>query len=224
MASNIFDPTEFFTKSAHYASQGRGLFTISRLPHVFDMLPVDRQLIVGKNLLATGVLAKSVTIPAQQLATYEAHAYHGPTFKIAYGQVFDDSLTVEFLLMNDQREFAGALYHTFTKWQALIAGPEDSSGDYTVHSDSTKFGVRYYEEYCVDADVKIFSPTSDPDGSSPEIHVKYTEVYPITIGSLATSWESADAPLTLSVTFAYHYAQPQKKSGSPNLTSIPAQH
>ena len=51
----------------------------------------------------------------------------------------------------------------------------------------------------------------DPNGAetvpTPVIHNKYFEIYPQAIGGLNTSWESQDAPMTLSVTFEYFYTR-----------------
>jgi hypothetical protein len=205
MARNIFDPELFFRQSAHYASQARGLFTCNPLTNVAldDYIGADIIAQRGFRQLSEGIVTKATQISAQQLATYEATSFIGPTRKVPYGQIFTD-IGVEFLMMDATKGNAGSVYSALTKWQEFIAGPSSRSISSTVISDFTGFGVRYYDEYVTDARIQLFSPT---DSDKPELELLLTEAYPITIGSLQTSWDSPDAPLSLQVSFAYHYMQ-----------------
>ena len=73
------------------------------------------------------------------------------------------------------------------------------------------FAIEYYDNYVSEAELKLFSPMVNPTNvdkePTPIIHNKYFEIYPQAIGGLNTSWESQDAPMTLSVTFEYFYTR-----------------
>lgn len=202
---NIFNAQEFFENTAHIVSQGRGLFTIPILPPVLLSNILNPKIGKAYQLLRKGITAKEFSIPGQRLGTYSPYGFTGPTKKLPYAQIFDD-ITVDFLIMSDKEQTASAIYYLFVKWHELIAGPlKTNDVSKTVRSDSTEFGVRYYDEYTTTATAKIYTPTALNDTAAVEID--YTELYPIYVGNLNTSWASKDAPLTLKVTFAYHYSQ-----------------
>lgn len=196
---------EFFLQTAHFASQARGTFELHGIPDELRQFIEDGDPLglVGLDQLEKGVLTKGVQVGAQQLATIDAQSFIGPTYKIPYGQLFTD-ITIEFLLMNKDRETAGAIYYALTKWHEFIAGPAQTTIARSIRSDSTPFAVRYYDSYTAGATVSVFSPSSR---TKPEIRVDLTEVYPMSIGSLITSWDQPDAPLTCQVSMAYHYMQ-----------------
>lgn len=227
--ANIFNPQEFFDKTGHYASQGRGLFTLGALPSVLltgDGITrpptvtnfsagVDTASIIeiGWRLLSQGIMAKSVQTPGHNLATFEEFSFSGPTRKHAHTQIFGP-LTVEFFMMGKTPLEARAIYETFVLWHEGIAGARwgDNEVDKVPVSDSTLFALEYYDDYvCPTADFKIFSPMIDPAGvdkePTPIIHHRFYEIYPQAIGGLNTSWESQDAPMTFSVTFEYYYTR-----------------
>ena len=223
--ANIFNPQEFFDKTGHYASQGRGLFTLVTLPAVLGGTGLDGApsfiklrdeekvaIKIGWELLSTGIMAKSAQTPGHNLATFEEFSFSGPTRKHAHTQLFGP-LTVEFFMMGQTPEEARSIYQTFVLWHEAIAGAQWRPGeaDRTPVSDSTLFAVEYYDNYVSNAELKIFSPMIDPIGiekkPTPIIHNKYFEIYPQAIGGLNTSWESQDAPMTLSVTFEYFYTR-----------------
>lgn len=219
----IFDPTEFFEKSAYFASQGRGLFTIPALPPLVltgndsdreeqppglrfrTGAPGDSFIGMAEDLLRRGLVAKSVNAPGSALATFEEFSYIGPTRKQAHTQIFGP-LGIDFYLMGQTPEEAQALYYTFMKWHEFIAGAVYRSNevDRVPRSDSTFFAIQYYDNYTTTAEFKVFSPQSE---ETPIIHNKYFEIYPQNVGQLSTSWESQDAPMTLSVEFEFYYMQ-----------------
>jgi len=205
--SSIFNPQEFFTNTSHWVSTGRGLFRLNDTPKVLQD-STDSRIQRGIEVLKRGIVAKSFGIQGQSLATYEDFSYTGPTRKMAYGQIFQD-IQVNFILMDEKEEFAAAVYHTITKWQEKIAGPQNGETG-GVRSDSTSFGVRYYDDYVVDATTTIYTPTASKN--KPVIEARLTELYPITVGDLQVSWDNPDTPMTFSTTFAYHYIQIQGKS------------
>ena len=231
--ANIFNPEEFFLNTVHYASQGRGLFTLGALPNVlakgagnlpsneFRMGPdgvvrigmsAESIIAIGGRLLSQGIMAKSVQTPGHNLATFEEFSFSGPTRKHAHTQIFGP-LTVEFFMMGKTPEEARAIYETFVLWHEGIAGARwgDNEVDKVPVSDSTLFALEYYDNYVTTANFKIFSPMIDPAGvdkePTPIIHHRFYEIYPQAIGGLNTSWESQDAPMTFSVTFEYYYTR-----------------
>lgn len=229
-----FDITGFFAKTSEFASQGRGSFTLSpdlkpgavRSHHVLyrETNGIDRNLMdAGINLLSSGIMAKRFSIPALQLNTFEPTSFMGPTRKMPYGQQFSD-LEVEFYLMGQNRTEARSLYYMFSRWIEGIAGPRPQGTPGTSGtnpssfipmrdneapvSDSTVFDIEYYSNYHATATAEIYSPNVDPPNKPiPLIQVKFSELFPINIGALQASWDSPDAPLTLSVTFAFYYAR-----------------
>lgn len=212
MPNATFNPQEFFIKTAHYASQGRGLFKLTK---PVPVLTNQGSLVdMGWSLLSSGIVAKSVSMPGYNLATFEEFSYIGPTRKHAHTQIFG-SITVEFLLIGSSLEEAKAVYHTFLVWQEKIAGARwgANESDRGAVSDSTFFAIEYYDDYVSEADVQVFPPTISPKGAdtlpSPIIHNKYREIYPQALGGLTTSWDSQDSPLSLSVTFEFFHTNSQ---------------
>lgn len=201
-----FNPQEFFEKTAHYGSQGRGLFTILNLPSIVQPWKVNSQILAdrAKTLLSSGIVAKTISSPSSSLATFEEFSYNGPTRKHPHTQIFGP-ITVEFYLMGSNQLEAQSLYHTFLRWQEYIAGPKPlQSADKSVRSDSAYYAIEYYDQYVTDAEFAVYAPQ---DPSTPIIHNKYYELYPLNVGGIQTSWESQDAPLTLSVEFEFYYMQ-----------------
>lgn len=213
-----FNPNdEFFSKTKYFASQARGKFTVTLPPGTperpghFLLSPLPTGLLLsGKTLLEKGLLAKQASVPSVQLNTYEPTSFMGPTRKHAYGMQFSD-LSVEFYLMGKDKDEAYSLYYFMYKWLEGIAGPRQGTAadevvdDQMPRSDSTSYDVRYYENYIAEATLEFYSPN---DSASPTMKIKYSELFPIDISGLQYSWESSDTPLTMSVTFAYHYSRP----------------
>ena len=202
---------EFFQHTAHYASQARGIFRLTSPNGMTAFIKKDAKVELGFNLLKSGIITTSTTIPPQQLSTYSAGSFIGPTRKVPYGQIFSD-VEVQFLLIGKNPNESSAIYYALTKWQEFIAGPTKEGQASSVMSDYTGFAVRYYDDYVTDAKIQVFSPTeaSDKDTNTPEVEILLTEAFPITIGPLHVAWNNPDAPLSTSVTFAYHYMQVNK--------------
>jgi len=213
--TNIFDAQEFFTKTAYYASQGRSLFRLTERPKVLSTNQNDPLVDTGWKLLTTGLMAKSVTLAGYNMATFEEFSYIGPTRKHAHTQLFGP-ITVEFFLMGQSLLEAQAIHHTFLVWQEKIAGARFASDevDRGARSDSTFFALAYYDDYVCEAEVEIFAPTVNGTTNTLQavIHNKYREIWPQALGGLSPSWESPDAPLTLSVTFEFFHTNSLIKS------------
>ena len=202
-----FNPNnEFFSKTKYFASQARGDFSVA-LPTNHFLSSVTGALADGKNLLASGLLAKQVTLPSVQLNTYEPTSFIGPTRKHGYGLQFAD-LSVEFYLMGNTPQEARSLHYFMSRWLEGIAGPRNGtlSDEVGVNSmplsDSTSFDVRYYNNYIAEGHIKLYAPDS-----TPIMHIQYSELFPIEISGLQYSWESSDTPVTMSVNFAYYYSR-----------------
>jgi hypothetical protein len=218
LAPAKFGSQEFFEKTAFYGSQGRGLFTIPKLPPIVPQPPSSSTgttfksgtgesvyVELAKELLKSGLVAKTVSSPSSTLATFEEFSYIGPTRKHPHTQIFGP-ITVEFYLMGKDPEEAQSLYHTFLLWHEYIAGPRFDSTNTSPRSDSTYYAIEYYDQYVADAEFAVYSPQ---DPTKAIIHNKYYELYPRSVGGIQTSWESQDAPLTLSVEFEFYYMQSQ---------------
>ena len=191
MAISDFSPGTFFTHATEFASQGRGVFLIPKQPKIdTGGWPVA---------ISQGILAKGFHIPGRQLGTYPEFSYVGPTTKHAYGLIFPD-IDVEFLLMGQTADDARAIYNTFCNWVHNIAGPE-RPGDPDSATARDPFSAYYYNEYVTDAFGTIYSQSGEVI-----VNVKFLELYPVSIGQIATSWESPDAPISFTVTFTYFYA------------------
>ena len=218
---------QFFEKTAHFASLARTKFSINRFPSCLEKnklprLPNTTELIytddeiemfdIAKKLLSKGILAKSVTLPQQSLMLDNGFSYGGPTRKHPLGQQFSD-IDVEFLLMGSTEQEARSIYFLFSEWQKLIAGPRNIRSNEIPRSDSTAFAVEYYDNYVAEADITILSPSIKNNfnsnfwgGAVSVVKNKYSELYPSSIGSIFTSWDSSDTPASLSVTFCYYYS------------------
>lgn len=223
------NPSDFFTRTAHFASLGRGQFSLSGTPAIFTSgTPVGDKHLEGLNqqkismaleTLKTGWAAKSITIPAMGLMEHEAFTYGGPTKSIAYQQNFS-SLDVEFLLMGKTLTEAQSLYYFFSRWIEAIAGPGKRGGtvdeNYVAASDSVAFDVEYYDNYITNADIAVFSPSAHQAITpiapgvfqpKPVLELSLTEVYPKSVQQIQLSWDSADSPLSLFVSFGFYYAK-----------------
>ena len=176
------------------------------------------------NLLSKGLLAKTASVPASTLATYEEFSFSGPTRKHVHSQLFGP-LNIEFLLMGSSPTEAAVIHSTFMEWHEKIVSPSNATTvDKVPESDVTAFEVEYYDNYkCDRADLKVLS--SHGIGSSTGGHatsaesqvilsMSFHEIYPIAVGGLSLSWDNEDAPLVLPVTFEYYYMKTHKQTGN----------
>jgi hypothetical protein len=218
---------EFFKRTAQYASSARSRFSIDAPPIWFKNIIGNKQsnsniitskeielLDIGFTILKEGILAKSIALPASTLITDQGFSYGGPTRKHPLVQQFNN-IDVDFLLMGRSLDEAKALYFTFSFWHEIVAGPRNISRKESTRSDSTAFAVEFYDNYTTEATASISTPIVDnsvlgsqKELSSPEVvKIHYTELYPISIGSIFASWESQDMPISLPIQFCYYYAK-----------------
>jgi hypothetical protein len=221
-----FNPSQFFAKTAQYASSGRGQFCLTKIPDILNPTS-NKNLLSSMNAdyidkastnLMQGWLAKSFTTPMVDLQVHPAFSYSGPTKAMPFGQscvTFD----VEFLIMGQDLAEARSLYYFFHRWQEGICGPRRSPNpqnnsfaeqdDELSQSDTIAFDVQYYDHYTADAELRIYSPNASDQKANPEsvIAIKFTELYPKSITQLNVSWENGDSPLTFYVQFAFYYAK-----------------
>jgi len=229
MSTNNFTPVDinpstFFEKAGNYASQGRFQFSLDIGPLINNkgiegILSGSAAVSTAKELLSKGLLAKTASVPASTLATYEEFSFSGPTRKHVHSQLFGP-LNIEFLLMGSNPIEASAIHTTFMMWHEKIVTPINDlkTVDNTPKSDVTAFAVEYYDNYtCPRADLKVLSPHYGIDSSDPKSQVilamSFHEIYPIAVGGLSLSWDNEDAPLVLPVTFEYYYM----KTYSPTI-------
>lgn len=211
---------EFFEKTAHFASISRAKFYIRTFPSCLNIEKIQERyneeeldlIYKAKQLLQTGIVAKSTTLPQQSLIQENGFSYGGPTRKHPVVQQFND-IDVEFLLMGSNVNEARSIYFLFSEWQKLIAGPRNIRNTEIPRSDSTAYAIEYYDNYIAEAEISIFSPTVSANfetgGNVPIITNKYSELYPVSIGSIFTSWDSTDIPASLTITFCYYYSSYQ---------------
>jgi len=188
-----FRPSTFFEHAISFASQGRGVFQIGVAPPFMVSKETP-----WPEVLSKGIMAKGFSLPGRQLGTYPEFSYVGPTTKHAYGLIFPD-IDVEFFMMGKTSADASNIYNTFLVWIDRIAGPESPHPQSAYPIDP--FLVRYYEDYISTAQGTVFSPAGNPIS-----RIVFSEIYPVAISPVQTSWESPDAPVTFTVTFTYFYA------------------
>jgi|GEM_PF-6802644 len=213
-------PSAFFEKAANYASQGRFQFSLDIGPLIVSEGYLDIEGILSgttaQNLLSKGLLAKTASVPASTLATYEEFSFSGPTRKHVHSQLFGP-LNIEFILMGSSPAEAAAIHATFMTWHEKIVSPSNESDvDKVPKSDASAFAVEYYDNYaCPRADLKVLSPHHGIDSIDPRSQVilamSFYEIYPIAVGGLSLSWDNEDAPLVLPVTFEYYYMKTHKR-------------
>jgi len=215
------DPSTFFEKAGNYASQGRFQFSLDIGPLIDNkgILSGSAAVATAQNLLSKGLLAKTASVPASTLATYEEFSFSGPTRKHVHSQLFGP-LNIEFLLMGSSPIEAAAIHNTFMTWHEKIVSPSNESDvDKVPKSDVTAFAVEYYDKYVCDrADLKVLSPHYGIDSSSSNpksqviLAMSFHEIYPIAVGGLSLSWDNEDAPVVLPVTFEYYYMKTHKQT------------
>lgn len=231
--NDFFNKTAYYASAARTTFQLQSLPPVKELyKETFSKSEYNLRLLDdGFKLLKEGILAKSTVIPTQSLITDTGFSYGGPTRKHPLVQQFNN-IDVEFWLMGETIDKARALHFTISTWIELIAGPRNISASEIPRSDSTAFAVQFYDNYTTDAKITIGTPASYVNkefinevgtlynGSNYEgelgfkssispniITIKLSELYPLTIGSMFTTWENQDAPLSMPVTFCYYYAK-----------------
>jgi len=208
-ASVDIDPSAFFEKAGNYASQGRFQFSLDIGPLIIKgknpgIFYRNKAVYTAKSLLKAGLLAKTASVPASTLATYEEFSFSGPTRKHAHSQLFGP-LNIEFLLMGSSPTEAAVIHSTFMEWHEKIVSPSNATTvDKVPESDVTAFEVEYYDNYkCDRADLKVLS--SHGIGSSTGGHatsaesqvilsMSFHEIYPIAVGGLSLSWDNEVLP------------------------------
>lgn len=217
MPPSNFNVDEFFRNTAHYASQGRGRFTLLVPPLVLDAVTPNNRagadlsakekttIDIAFPLLQRGLLAKTIADPGINLGTFEEFSFSGPTRKHAHSQIFG-TLNVEFLLMGATLPHVRAIYDYFDLWMTRMVQPQFAPGtlDKIPTEDGQPFALEYYDNYTTQAQLEIFSPSYQLE-STPVLTIQYFGLYPQALQGFSTSWDNQDAPITLSVTFELWY-------------------
>ena len=138
-------------------------------------------------------LAKATSLPASNLGNIEI-PFRGRTLKVAGDRTFDDWTVT---IINDE-DFK--LRTAFERWSNVISRLDDATG------------VTNPSSYMTDGFVQQLGrgPTantgSNDGGESSVLRTyKFFDVFPITVGEIAVSYDTTDALEEFDVTFRYQY-------------------
>ena len=125
------------------------------------------------------LLAVSTSIPGRQLQTGEHQTFREQKKYIT--NFIDEDVSMEFLITQDFY-----MKTIFDNWQKLAF-------------DTNNYTVNYKKEYVADVIIQQI----DKEKNLPLYGIKLINAFPVTIGALTLSNESADTVQRFSVTFAY---------------------
>jgi len=149
--------------------------------------------------LAEGLLCHQITLPARSLTTSDEYR-HGPPRKVATAVNFSD-LDASFYWTGTNKETCREVHRFFTKWQSYIVGREDD-GTQSGYDMNSFYGPAYYENYVLNADLKVYSPQS-AGVADPLETFRFYELYPLTLNPIQFSWSSQAEVLSFTVSFTY---------------------
>lgn len=142
------------------------------------------------------MLCDTANIPGKSLETmdYRPMGYGGIS-KIPTGIAFD-ALNLTFMLDSDHR-----VEYFFQYWlQEIINTGSSVKGPASSFKNRTSFEMGYKDNYTTTLELRFFSD-SDP-GSY--IEYKFTDVYPVQIGSVQLGWEQNDQIARMPIELTYH--------------------
>ena len=138
-------------------------------------------------------LCKSTALPASNLGSIEI-PFRGRTLKVAGDRTFDDWTVT---IINDE-DFR--LRTAFERWSNVMSQLDDATG------------VTNPTSYMTDAFIQQLgrgpeagSATNNGGNSSILRSYKFFDVFPITVGEIALSYDTTDALEEFDVTFRYQY-------------------
>ena len=138
-------------------------------------------------------LCKSTALPASNLGSIEI-PFRGRTLKVAGDRTFDD-WTVTIIKDEDFR-----LRTAFERWSNVMSQLDDATG------------VTNPTSYMTDAFIQQLGrgpsadSTSNNGGNSAVLRsYKFFDVFPVTVGEIALSYDTTDALEEFDVTFRYQY-------------------
>ena len=200
------DPSQLFDHTRFFPTQARTTFQIVTPPLWVEQLDQQaifttseksdiRRMFDERGPLRTGLNAHIQTIAPQQVGT-TTHAFYGPPRKHPHTILYSD-LEISFLLMGQHIDDARALRRCFVCWQEYMAGRRDTA---IPRSDTTAYAVEYYDNFVSEVEVLNYDSGLV---ERPLIRTRFSEVFPISVGGLQTSWSSPNDPMSMSVTFAF---------------------
>tara|TARA_B000000437_G_scaffold176687_1_gene132524 strand:- start:93 stop:719 length:627 start_codon:yes stop_codon:yes gene_type:complete len=138
-------------------------------------------------------LCKSTALPASNLGSIEI-PFRGRTLKVAGDRTFDDWTVT---IINDE-DFR--LRTAFERWSNVMSQLDDATG------------VTNPTSYMTDAFIQqlgrgpeVGAATNNGGNSSILRSYKFFDVFPITVGEIALSYDTTDALEEFDVTFRYQY-------------------
>ena len=138
-------------------------------------------------------LCKSTALPASNLSSIEI-PFRGRTLKVAGDRTFDDWTVT---IINDE-DFR--LRTAFERWSNVMSQLDDATG------------VTNPTSYMTDAFIQqlgrgpeVGAATNNGGNSSILRSYKFFDVFPVTVGEIALSYDTTDALEEFDVTFRYQY-------------------
>lgn len=158
------------------------LNTIAR-PNRFNVVFTVPTALVGRTLIPTSNLAlrlQSVAFPGKNITTTEDTNVYGPSYEVAQGLSYADSITMTFLLDNTHAE-----KEVFNEWQDIIVDP-------------TTYDLEYYKNYTTN-----FECFQLDEKDRKTAGIELVEVFPKTVNPIEYSQDANNAIIKISVDFAF---------------------
>ena len=138
-------------------------------------------------------LCKATALPASNLGSIEI-PFRGRTLKVAGDRTFDDWTVT---IINDE-DFK--LRTAFERWSNVMSRLDDATG---VTSQTSYMTDGYVQQ--LGRGGQIAAASNDGGESSVLRSYKFFDVFPITVGEIALSYDTTDALEEFDVTFRYQY-------------------
>ena len=138
-------------------------------------------------------LCKSTALPASNLGSIEI-PFRGRTLKVAGDRTFDDWTVT---IINDE-DFR--LRTAFERWSNVMSQLDDATG---VTNPTSYMTDGYVQQ--LGRGSQVGAASNDGGESSVLRSYKFFDVFPITVGEIALSYDTTDALEEFDVTFRYQY-------------------
>lgn len=184
----MFNISEFSSKVNRYGGFAKSSLFVVRLTGLPQVL--------GESIPAQDLmfLCKTVDVPSFTVAT-EDHFPNG------WGRMERRPAGMDFPAVSSifYVDSSHSVLKFFHRWQQAIVNYDQSGGPKSSNAGRFPFELAYKNEYVGQMEVLFFS------GNSPDkfYTFKYSNVFPIEVGSMTLSWENNDEITNLPVSFAY---------------------
>ena len=138
-------------------------------------------------------LCKSTALPASNLGSIEI-PFRGRTLKVAGDRTFDDWTVT---IINDE-DFK--LRTAFERWSNVMSRLDDATG---VTNPSSYMTDGYVQQ--LGRGSQVGAASNDGGESSVLRSYKFFDVFPVTVGEIALSYDTTDTLEEFDVTFRYQY-------------------